>query len=278
MSPREEPDGSYSPSPLALRLATSAFSGYTAVGYEAYRGARSKVLVLFTEQKDMTMRNGRRFSTGNHPVEALVPMLHLRNAGFEFEIVTITGKPVVLEMWAMPTKDRAVLTIYEDLKPRFESPKSLNEIIDSLPEQEGSIAAIFIPGGHGSMLGIPEDANVGSLLRWVHSQGLLTISICHGPGALLATALDGHDFLYSGYKMAVFPDAVDKQTPMIGYMPGHLPWELGAKLTSCGAIIVNKKGDDTTYIDRNLITGASPKASDKLGKLAAQTLLERLGS
>ena len=48
------------------------------------------------------MKNGRFFSTGNHPVEALLPMLHLKNAGFEFEIATPTGKPAVFEMWAFP--------------------------------------------------------------------------------------------------------------------------------------------------------------------------------
>ena len=30
-------------------------------------------------------------------------MLHLKDAGFDFNIVTPTGKPVVFEMWAMPS-------------------------------------------------------------------------------------------------------------------------------------------------------------------------------
>ena len=63
---------------------------------------------------------------------------------------------------------------------------------------------------------------------------------------------------------------------MIGYLPGHMPWQLAAKLQSLGAKIVNKKADDTCCIDRTLITGASPAAADKLGKLAATTLLQQL--
>lgn len=90
----------------------------------------------------------------------------------------------------------------------------------------------------------------------------------------LSTNLDGNEFIYKGYKMAVFPDSVDKQTPMIGYLPGHMPWQLNEKLTELGAVIVNKKSDNTTQIDRKLITGASPLASNELGKLAAYTLLE----
>ena len=55
-----------------------------------------------------------------------------------------------------------------------------------------------------------------------------------------------------------------------------MPWQLGAKLESLGAKIINKKADDSCCIDRELITGASPAAANKLGKLAAKTLLARL--
>ena len=201
-------------------------------------------------------------------------MLHLRNAGFEFEIVTPTGQPVVLEMWAMPTEDDAVMGLYKELEPILERPTALPDIIEELNPQD--YAAVFVPGGHGSMLGIPTDPNVGRLLRWAHEEGLHTITLCHGPGSLLATMLDGHEFIYSGYKMAVFPDSVDKQTPMIGYLPGQMPSELSNVLASLGVQIVNTKGDDTCVVDRRLITGASPEASNNLGRLAATTLLDRL--
>ena len=127
-----------------------------------------------------------------------------------------------------------------------------------------------------AMLGIPEDPNVGTILRRAHEHGLFTISLCHGPGSFLATALEGNEFLYSGYNMAIFPDSVDKKTPMIGYLPGHMPWRLGEKLTALGVKIVNTKSDKTCCLDRHLITGASPLAADALGKLAATTLLEHL--
>ena len=65
------------------------------------------------------MENGKKFSTGNHPVEAILPMLHLRDAGFDFNIVTPTGKPVVFEMWAMPSEDQNVMNFYNDYKNNF---------------------------------------------------------------------------------------------------------------------------------------------------------------
>ena len=276
IAPKLESDGSYSPSKLALKLGTVSKSDFENISYTKYKGSRSKILVIFTEQKNMTMQNGKMFSTGNHPIEALVPMLHLKNAGFEFEIATPTGKPVVFEMWAFPEEDEHVKALYNELKNSFEKPITLADFIENSITDSASYAAVFVPGGHGAMLGIPEDKNVGQLLNWAHENDLFTISLCHGPGSFLATTLNNQKFLYEGYQMAVFPDSVDKQTPMIGYLPGHMPRGLSEELKSLGANIVNTKSDKTVCVDRKLITGASPLASNELGKLAAQTLLKEL--
>jgi molecular chaperone Hsp31 and glyoxalase 3 len=276
LAPKLESDGSYSPSKIALKLGTVSKSDFENISYKKYDGKKSKILVIFTEQKNMTMQNGKMFSTGNHPIEALLPMLHLKNAGFDFTIATPTGKPVVFEMWAFPKKDEPVTAIYNESKSSFEQPKKLQDFIDTSLTDTASYAAVFVPGGHGAMLGIPEDKNVGTILNWAHENDMFTITLCHGPGSLLTTTLNSHKFLYEGYNMAVFPDSVDKMTPKIGYLPGQMPWALSEKLKSLGANIVNTKSDDTVCLDRKLITGASPLASNELGKLAAQTLLEEL--
>ena len=274
--PKLEADGSYSPSKLALSLATVEVSDFENVTYQKYQGDKSKILVIFTEHKNLKMKNGKSFSTGNHPIESLVPMLHLKNAGFDFEIATQTGKPVVFEMWAFPGKDEQMKAIYEEYKSSFENPISLQSFIDSSFTESASYAAVFVPGGHGAMIGIPEDENVSEILNWAHDRDLFTISLCHGPGSFLSTTLNGQEFLYKGYNMAVFPDAVDEQTPMIGYLPGKMPSSLSEKLNALGANIVNTESDNTVVVDRKLITGASPLASNDLGKLAAETLLKEL--
>ena len=274
--PNLEEDGSYSPSSLALILGTVSKTDFEEIKYTKYQGDKSKVLVIFTEQKNLEMKNGKSFSTGNHPVEALVPMLHLKNAGFDFEIATPTGKPVVFEMWAFPEQDEQVKAIYNEYKSSFEHPKKLTEFITNSFANDSSYAAVFIPGGHGAMIGIPDDRNVGKVLNWAHQNDLFTITLCHGPGALLSTTLDNQKFLYDGYKMAVFPDAIDEITPLIGYLPGHMILGVSERLKNLGAIIVNTESDNTVCVDRKLITGASPLASNELGKLAANTLLKEL--
>ncbi len=273
--PNQEADGSYSPSNLALKLGTVAKTDYEEIAYEKYQGAKSKILVIFTEQKNLEMKNGKLFSTGNHPVEALLPMLHLKNAGFDFEITTPTGKPVVFEMWAFPSEDENVKAIYREYKSQFQKPKQLVNYTDTSVNAD-EYAAVFVPGGHGAMIGIPEDRNVGKVLNWANQSDLFTITLCHGPGSLLTTTLDNQEFLYKGYKMCVFPDAVDEMTPMIGYLPGKMAAGVSERLKGLGAEIMNTESDNSVCVDRKLITGASPLASNELGKLAANTLLKEL--
>ncbi len=274
--PKLEEDGSYSPSSLALSLGTVSKTDFENIKYTKYQGDKSKILVIFTEQKNLEMKNGKLFSTGNHPIEALVPMLHLKNAGFDFEIATPSGKPVVFEMWAFPEEDDDVTAIYNEYKSRFEKPKKATEFIANSFANDSSYAAVFIPGGHGAMIGLPEDKNVGKILNWAHQSDLFTITLCHGPGVLLSTALDNQKFIYDGYKMAVFPDAVDEMTPVVGYLPGHMKKGVSERLKNLGVTIVNTESDKTVCVDRKLITGASPLASNELGKLAARTLLQEL--
>ena len=74
IAPKLESDGSFSPSRLALKLGTVQKTDFENISYTKYKGKKSKILVIFTEQKNMKMQNGKLFSTGNHPVEALLPL------------------------------------------------------------------------------------------------------------------------------------------------------------------------------------------------------------
>ena len=278
IAPTPTDDGAFSPSRLALKLATSSTTDFDRTVYKNPYKGQLKVLMVCTEERNMTMANGKKFSTGNHPVEMMLPMLHLKNAGFDIDVFTPTGKSVKIEMWAMPNKDEPVKAIYSTYKNQFENPNNLSDFVKNSMSQSSDYIAIYIPGGHGAMLGLPDNKDLSKLIHWSHKKNLFMLAICHGPAALLAASLnnDKASFIYKGYKIAAFPDAVDKQTPMIGYMPGHMPWKFGEKLENLGVTIINKKADNTCHQDRKLISGASPKAANEFGKLAATTLLKEV--
>lgn len=190
----------------------------------------------------MLTDNGAMFSTGNHPVETLLPMYHLDKAGFAFDVATLSGNPVKFEFWAMPSEDTEVKDFYARYREQFKQPLKLADVIETALGDDSDYIGVFIPGGHGALIGLPESTEVKRVLQWAVANDKFVISLCHGPAALLAAGLgeSKSSYIFNGYKMCAFPDSLDAKTPEIGYMPGHLTWKFGEQLKALGVEIVNE--------------------------------------
>ena len=278
LSKAPQPDkaefNAFFPSPFSLQQFTQPTSGLEGADYpKPYTGKR-RILVICTDERYLKTGNGTLFSTGNHPVETLVPMYHLHKAGFYFDIATVSGNSVKFEVWAMPEEDEAITGFHGALLEQFQKPLKLSDVVASLGPNSG-YAAVFIPGGHGPLVGLPFSKDVAAVIRWAFAADRHIISICHGPAAFLACAgkEDAGAFPFTGYAVTAFPDTTDGMIPDIGYMPGQLTWHFGERLKALGVTILNTEPDDATHKDRKLMTGASPLAANALGRLAAKTLL-----
>ncbi|MGK3116273.1 glyoxalase III HchA [Candidatus Pantoea formicae] len=264
--------GAFFPSSFSRDQFTSPVSDLSDAEYENPYTGNGKVLVICADERYLPLENDTLFSTGNHPVETLLPMYHLHQAGFNFDVATISGQMAKFEYWAMPEKDEAVVGFYNRCLPQFRSPLKLDDIVKSLTPHSDYLA-VFIPGGHGALIGLPENEAVAQVIRWTLQNDRHLISICHGPAAFIA--LDKGDNPLKGYEICAFPDSADRQTPDMGYMPGHLTWYFGEKLKAMGIKLINDDIRGTVNQDRNVLTGDSPFAANALGKLAARELLRK---
>ena len=275
-TPDPAEDNAFFPSPYSLSQYTSSKTDYDGTTYQnPYKGDK-KILMIATDERYILMQNKKFFSTGNHPVEMLLPVFHLDNAGFEFDIATLSGNPVKLEMWAMPKEEQVVLDTYNKYLEKLKNPLKLSEIIEVAVGENSPYAGVFIPGGHGVLAKIPESKEVKKVLKWAIDNDKYIITLCHGPASLLAASVDEkpEDYIFKGYEICVFPDFLDKGPNIeIGYMPGELQWLVGENLEKLGVEILNKGITGQVHKDRKLLTGDSPLASHNLGKLAAETLL-----
>ena len=203
----------------------------------------------------------------------------MTKAGFEIDVATLSGNPVKLELWALPKEDEAVQSVYHQYLQKLKSPLKLSDVIKNGLGETSNYIAVFIPGGHGAIIGIPHSEDVKHVLKWAMKNDKYVVSLCHGPASLLSAAPgeSKDDYIYKGYKICVFPDSLDKKNPDIGYMPGPMPWFIGEKLTDLGIEILNSDITGRTHQDRKLITGDSPLASNNVGKAAAQALLKEVG-
>lgn len=274
-NPQPDPaeDNAFFPSPYSLSQFTSPKSDLSGADYpEPYTGGRWKILVIGADERYLLTDNGTMFSTGNHPVETLLPMYHLDKAGFGFDIATVSGNPVKFEMWAMPSEDEEVKGFFAKYRDQIKQPLKLADVVRDALGPDSDYLGVFIPGGHGALVGLPESEDVKAVLEWAQASDKFVISLCHGPAAFLAVG-EGSD-LFKGYKICAFPDTLDAQTPDMGYMPGHLTWKFGEKLKALGFEIVNDDISGEVHKDRRMLTGDSPLAGNALGQLAATELLK----
>jgi len=267
-------DNAFFPSEYSLGEFTSPVSDLSDADYPRRHNGGKKILVIAADERYLKTDTGALFSTGNHPVETLVPLYHLHAAGFEFDVATISGQMAKFEYWAMPRQDPRIMPFFREYQSKFQSPKKLSDVVKGL-NGDSDYAAVFIPGGHGALIGLPESDAVADTLRWAIHHDRFVISLCHGPAAFLSLR-NGENPL-KGYSICAFPDATDKQTPEMGYMPGHLTWYFGEELKAMGMTIINDDIDGSVNKDRYLLTGDSPFAANALGQLAAKELLAVYG-
>lgn len=275
-TPDHAEDGAYFPSPYSLSQYTAPTTDYDGLATEeTYTGGRWKVLVVVTDERYMRMTNGTFFSTGNHPVETLLPIHHMERAGYGIDVATVSGGPGKFEWWAYPSRDEAVQAAWEATKGDFKAPKKLADVVAGGLDD---YAAVFVPGGHGAMNGLPSSTDVRDALDFFVDHDRLVITLCHGPAALLAAGLGRETNPFAGHRIVAFPDSLDVGANIeMGYLPGELPWTLGGRLEEDGIEVTNGDMTGATTRDRNLLTGDSPLAAHRLGKESALALLEKFG-
>ncbi len=274
--PDEAEENAFFPSAYSLTQYVPPRTDFDGVEHRgAYTEGRWKILAIATEERYVLCKNGKMFSTGNHPVETLLPLVHLMESGFEVDVATVAGYPAKLEWWAMPAEDEAVRQAYETLKPKLKQPKKLSDVVADELGEDSDYLAVFIPGGHGALVGLPDADAVAQTLDWVLDHDRYIVTLCHGPAALLAVGRDGRQSPFAGYSMCVFPDALDEGANVdMGYIPGHLQWLLAESLQAQGITVLNDDMTGRVHQDRKLLSGDSPLAANNLGLLAADVLVK----
>jgi len=291
LAPKEsagEPD-SYRPSDRMIKyVLTPAVKNFREIPGDGGRAvqlsptdAGKKILVYCTSTRLVRCANGKYFNSGHHPAETFVPLYHWDKAGFAFEFVTMDGGKVAVEEWAFAackgfeTQIRSMQAKQDDA---MKNPRKTSDIDPTAIADH--YLAIFMPGGHAPIIDTPKDQEFGAILHAASKIGLPTISICHGPAALLSAAASPallEAFPYKGYEICVFPDKQDDQAPGFGYLPGKLSVEdkAEANLRNLGFVIKNKKMDDSTHVHKELITGASQLSAQNLAELVLKILLDK---
>ncbi len=148
-----------------------------------------------------------------------------------------------------------------DANPSFREPVKLGDLTD---EELAGYDAVFVPGGHGPMVDMHDNPDIGRMLSVLQARRAAIASLCHGP-AMLLSAPERHDgqWLFDGYRMTCFTDEEEDQTEA-----GRLgmEWYCDTALKNAGAVFDDGPSAWTSHVvvDRNLITGQNPASSQAI--------------
>jgi putative intracellular protease/amidase len=155
--------------------------------------------------------------------------------------------------------------------PLFRNAVHLGSLSD---DQILAFDCLFVPGGHGPMVDMANNQEVGHVLRLLHGRRKTIACLCHGPAALLSAGeTPSGRWLFDGYKMTSFTDEEESQTSL--GLTG-IPWYLETALKNAGAVFDDSPLPWTSHVvvDRNLITSQNPMSSDA----GADAVLQRIGA
>jgi putative intracellular protease/amidase len=143
--------------------------------------------------------------------------------------------------------------------PGFTHPVALDTLTD---EDMSEFDAVFAPGGHGPMVDLADNPDVGRLLTALQRKRAPIAALCHGPAILLSAPerADGL-WLFDGYRMTSFTDEEEDQTEagLLG-----MEWLLDVALKNAGAVFDDGPSAWVSHVvvDRNLITGQNPGSTE----------------
>ena len=199
-------------------------------------------------------------ATGFHLTEAAYPWWVLTQAGIRVVLVTPNGGPASIDPSSRDDDDKVNQAFLDDANVRaaMAQPQALRDITTE------DMAAIYFPGGHGTMWDLPTHPSVADAVRTMHLAGKPVAAICHGPAALV-----NETFLIAGKRISAFSDSEEIATDKAELMP----FMLESTLRERGALVeIADDFEPCVVVDGTLITGQNPASAMAL----AQALLEIL--
>jgi len=230
------------------------------------------ILMVVSAADSLTMRDGSDHPTGYWAEELVVSHRTLLDAGHTVHIATPGGKKPTVDEVSLAAEsaggqDRAdsFRRYIDSLDAELSNPLVLADVDASAYD------AVVMPGGHGPMADLYQDADLGRLLTAVNTAGKIIAPFCHGPAGLLSATDDDGAFTFAGRRLTVFTN----EEELGGGTGPNTPWFVEDVLTERGAAVENGAAWTSHVVrDGNLITGQNPQSSEDVAKEVLKALAE----
>jgi len=217
-----------------------------------------KILIVVTSCANIDAAH----PTGLWLEEFAVPYREFRDRGFGIAVASIRGGAVPVDPRSQPSVQNAAAWA--------EAIGLLQRTMPVAAVDAADFDAVFLPGGHGTMFDLPQDAALQNLLGAFAHAGKVIAAVCHGPAGLVgAKAADGKP-LVAGKRVAGFTNEEERAAGLDGLMP----FLLETRLRELGAdFVVRPNWSDHVECDGNLITGQNPQSSGSVARAVIAALV-----
>ncbi|PRY39829.1 type 1 glutamine amidotransferase domain-containing protein [Umezawaea tangerina] len=220
----------------------------------------SKILIVMSAADTWERTDGSSYPTGYWAEELAAPHEKFVRAGYTVDFASPGGVAQPLDRHSADPEvagpDCAHYVEHAERALREFGPLLKLEEVDV-----ADYAAIVLPGGHGPVVDLYRDADLGRLLTAADSSGKLIGAVCHGPAALLSAVDQDGRWVFAGRRMAAF---TDEEEQLFGTAEGA-PWLLASRLREMGAEHSGGPAyQQYTVVDGTLFTGQNPASSGPL--------------
>lgn len=91
--------------------------------------------------------------------------------------------------------------------------------LSAFPAPAKEFDAIFYPGGHGPLIGLPESKESQDLIRAFYESNRVVSAVCHAPAVLTDVKLSDGSYLVNGRSVTSFTNEEEEQAGLTNNVP-----------------------------------------------------------
>ncbi|MEU1081671.1 type 1 glutamine amidotransferase domain-containing protein [Streptomyces sp. NPDC005908] len=229
----------------------------------------AKILFVVSGATYWVLKDGTRYATGYWAEEFALPYKKVTEAGHEVVVATPNGVTPNVDMMSLRPSMAGGEEGALELESIIRSAEVMRRPLKLSDVRLEDYDAVYLPGGHGPMSDLWEDADAGRILTAQLASGKPLAIVCHAPAALLSTRIHGES-PFKGYRVTGF---TNDEEEAVG-LASRATWLLEDELKDKVGVDFSRGEMWEPYMveDRNLITGQNPHSA----AILADRLLEIL--
>ncbi|MFD5829847.1 type 1 glutamine amidotransferase domain-containing protein [Lentzea sp. NPDC060358] len=216
-----------------------------------------KILIVMSAADAWERTDGSTYPTGYWAEELAAPHEKFTEAGFTVDFASPGG---VLQPLDRHSADPEVAgpDSAHHVEHAERALREFGPLLELDRVDVAGYAAVVLPGGHGPVVDLYRDPDLGRVLTEADAAGKVVGAVCHGPAGLLSAVRADGTWVFAGRRMTAF---TTEEEELFGTSE-NAPWLLDSTLREKGALHSHGPAyQPYTVRDGNLFTGQNPASS-----------------